>query len=81
MKLHILHDIPVEMDGSCLYSICKENGRRDDGWCVFGGVQLTLHPLECAGKACGVSQCRQTPFRPQGGYLFSYYGCQYNRTV
>lgn len=26
---------------------------------MFGEVQLTLQPLECAGKACGVSQCRR----------------------
>lgn len=52
----------MEMDDSCLFSIREENGRRDAGWrggFVFGEVQLTLQPLECAGKACGVSQCRQ----------------------
>lgn len=50
------------MDGSCLYSISEENERRAARQCeglVFGEVQLTLQPLECAGKACGVSQCRK----------------------
>lgn len=38
----------------------KRMGGKDAGWCggfVFNEVQLTLQPVECAGKAFGVSQC------------------------
>lgn len=58
----------------------KKNGRRDAGWCggfVFGEVQLTLQPLECAGKACGVTQHRQSISDLSVNISSVHYNCQY----